>query len=126
MSRRSRVALSWVLFSLFSPLEAQSLTFLTDTKQLLFQAFAKLAEEADARKESVPLAEDEATLSLLSDATPAELQAVNLDKQLEEDLVNVLTEDMDPKVSYREAVSSATRRERGLRELTLAFRFALL
>lgn len=74
----------------------------------------------------MPLAEDEATLSLLSDATPAELQAVNLDKQLEEDLVNVLTEDMDPKVSYREAVSSATRRERGLRELTLAFRFALL
>lgn len=76
---------------------------------LLFQAFAKLAEEADARKEFVPLAEDQATLSLLSDAAPAELQAVDLDKQLEEDLVNVLTEDMDPKVSYREAREIMTR-----------------
>lgn len=59
----------------------------------------------------MPLAEDDATLSLLANAAPVEPPAVDLDKQLEEDLVNVLTEDMDPKVSYRDAVSAAIDRK---------------
>lgn len=34
-----------------------------------------------------------------------EVDSLDLEQQLEEDLVNVLTDDMDPKVSYRSAVS---------------------
>lgn len=58
---------------------------------------------------------DEAVL-----ADPVET-AEELEHQLEDDLVNVLTEEMDPRVTYREAVSNVYLRQV---ELVLKFCFA--
>lgn len=65
---------------------------------LLFQAFARLADESEKKKTEA--GDADAALMVEEPRTPEELEAL-----LEDDLVNVLTEDMDPRVTYREAVS---------------------
>ncbi|KAM0793680.1 hypothetical protein ACM66B_001108 [Microbotryomycetes sp. NB124-2] len=68
---------------------------------LLFQAFAKLADEAEQqRKESS---------TLVAPTSAAEIEGVDIEKQLEDDMVNVLTDELDTKVSYREAREIMTR-----------------
>lgn len=73
-------------------------TRLRSCPQLLFQAFAKLAEEAEATRQK--------TEQEIATSSASETSGVDLEEQLERDLVNVLSDEMDPKVSYREAVSS--------------------
>ncbi|KAK4052905.1 hypothetical protein OIO90_004181 [Microbotryomycetes sp. JL221] len=70
---------------------------------LLFQAFAKLADEAAERRRQDP------SIVAPTSSTVAEVEGVDIEHQLEDDLVNVLTDDMDTKVSYREAREIMTR-----------------
>lgn len=78
---------------------------------LLFQEFARLAEEGDKGKalagdDDVALADDAGAVLALPKAEVNEpLSEDELQHQIDDDLVNVLTEDMDPRVTYRQAVS---------------------
>ncbi|KAK4050464.1 hypothetical protein OIV83_003534 [Microbotryomycetes sp. JL201] len=68
---------------------------------LLFQAFAKMADEAEQERQISP--------DLVAPTSASEVDGVDIEKQLEDDKVNILVDEMDTKVSYREAREIMTR-----------------